>query len=150
MREEFLSSLRKKLDEVLARVPSFKPRNQPERLILSLVQEYKPECVLLTGSLASGEWVCGKSDVDLLVVVEEGREPSTKFRLECLGNVEVSISVFGFGEILQGLRSLNFFFIEAVVSGIPLYGTLPNAILAEIEELKLERVGRGWRFGTRV
>jgi len=44
------------------------------------------------------------------------------------------------------VRSLNFFFIEAVVSGIPLYGTLPDAILAEIEELKLERVGRGWRF----
>jgi hypothetical protein len=62
--------------------------------------------------------------------------------------VELNISVFGLGEILQGLRSLNFFFIEAVVSGIPLYGTLPNATLDEIEELKLERVGRGWRFRT--
>jgi predicted nucleotidyltransferase len=134
------------LDEVLVRVPSFESKEELEKLLLSLVQEYKPECVLLTGSLASGEWVSGKSDVDILVVVEEGKEPSTRFRLESLGKVDVNISVFSLGEILQGVRSLNFFFIEAVVSGIPLYGTLPDAILAEIEELKLERVGRGWRF----
>jgi len=128
------------------RVPSFGPKEELEKLLLSLVQEYNPECVLLTGSLASGEWVSGKSDVDILVVVREEKEPSTRFRLESLGKLDVNISIFSLGEILQGVRSLNFFFIEAVVSGIPLYGTLPNVILAEIKELKLERVERGWRF----
>jgi len=59
MQEQFLPSLRKKLDEVLVRVPSFESKEELEKLLLSLVQEYKPECVLLTGIARFrrvGEW----------------------------------------------------------------------------------------------
>lgn len=149
MRKQSLNSLKRALDELEARVKSFNLRAELEELVKTLVETYKPRVVVLGGSLAAGRWVKGASDIDLLVITDEAKSlrPTERFKLEAMGGVNVNIAIFTREEVLEGVRSLSFFFIGALKEGLPLYGDREfSSLKAEVEKLELWRTERGWAF----
>jgi predicted nucleotidyltransferase len=140
------------LDKLAAKSPSFKPWRELEKLISETVEEFDPKCVVLTGSLASGKWIKGSSDVDLLFVTERAGSLSNpdRFRLRSINSTDINMAFFTEEEVLEGIKSLSFFFISAM-DGVPLVGEAAFRRLKAIAEtefrrMRLRRTERGWTF----
>jgi predicted nucleotidyltransferase len=135
-----------------ANVPSFQLWDQLGALSTELAEDFEAECLVLTGSLASGKWVSGSSDVDLLVITERARNLShlDRFMLRAVNGVDVNVAVFTRDEVIEGVKSLSFFFIKAM-EGVPTHGAEVFSHIKSIAEKEFKRIGlkrtkRGWTF----
>lgn len=155
MRNPSSSSLRKKLNEAVTKSPSFKLEDQLSDFLLSLIEEFEPKTLVLAGSLARGEWVKGSSDIDIILVTEQIKDhpPTDRFRLSSINGVNVNLSIYTKEEIIEGMKSLSFFILDAIKDGVPLLGGESFAEFESVfremeEEMKLEKVGKLWTFQT--
>ncbi len=95
-----------------------------EKIIESLVEEYKPISIILTGSLARGRFVRGLSDIDILVITEHSVPDDKRFLLRAVKDIDVEVTVISLEELLSTIRNGNQFYVDAVMYGIEVYGDL--------------------------
>lgn len=100
---------------------------QLKLLVQDLVEEVRPEAVVLHGSLAKGRYIRGISDIDLIVVSWEYRDVDTKDRfvhlLELAQRHGLPVEAFGYTpkEFLNMVENLNFYVLDALHYGVPLH-----------------------------
>ena len=88
-----------------------------ERILLTLVAEYRPEKVILFGSMAQaavGEW----SDLDLVIIKDTPRPFLQRLKevaLLCRASVGVDFLVYTPGELDQMIADRNPFILEEVL-----------------------------------
>jgi predicted nucleotidyltransferase len=103
-----------------------------EQILHTLISQYKPEKVILFGSMASGdvgEW----SDIDLLIVKETDLPFLQRLKqvaLLCQGPVSVDYLVYTPEELRQMLSNGNPFITEVMAKGKLLYEREPAPALA--------------------
>lgn len=87
-----------------------------ERMIPVLIKEYRPEKIILFGSLASGDIHEG-SDLDLLIIKDTPRRPiDRQVEIYSLVKPEVGIDVFVYTpEEFEYLKSIGFSLVKEVV-----------------------------------
>lgn len=93
-------------------------------VVRRIVEAFDPERIILFGSYASGE-PTPDSDVDLLVVMEDGKRPAERrmlvSRLFRPRPFPMDILVYTPAEIQRALASHDPFILEALESGRTLY-----------------------------
>ena len=87
-----------------------------ERMIPVLIKEYRPEKIILFGSLASGDIHEG-SDLDLLIIKNTPRRPiDRQVEIYSLVKPEVGIDVFVYTpQEFEYLKSIGFSLVKEVV-----------------------------------
>jgi len=131
MRGGYSSSLRRILREIVEHDDVAKDL---WKVVLELVERFKPLSVILVGSTARGRFVKGLSDVDLLVIVEKVLDEE-RFHLRAVGSTNVEITVVGLEELLQAVVSGNQFYRQCVEDGVGVYGYLLEKIREHIRVL---------------
>ena len=141
------------MDRISSENISFTLEEELKRLVLSLKERHDPDVMILAGSLAEGRWVRGLSDIDILIITKRIQEPEhiNRFELRSINGIDVNIAIYTREEVNMGIKSLNFFLISAINSGIALYGEkefeeMKALLREEAEKLKLVRREGGWDF----
>jgi hypothetical protein len=92
------------------------------KLILKLVNEFKPLRIIATSSLARGEFVRGLSGIDILMVVDYQIPKDKRFILTNIEDVDIEITiVLLLEELERTVKEGNRFYIEALEHGITVY-----------------------------
>jgi len=99
-------------------------------LIAELIKALSPMAILITGSLARGEFVRGMSDIDLLVLIERAPSKQERFSLRNVGGVDVEIIVYGLGEAIRSAGEGNPLILDALRNGVVIYGHLTPGLEA--------------------
>ncbi len=153
MRRLYLNSLKTMLNRVSSENASFTLKEELQQLVTTLLERYNPDTIILAGSLAEGKWVRGLSDIDILIVTERARGMAhvNRFELRSIDGVDVNIAVYTMDEVIAGIKSLNFFVINAISSGVALYNDkvfeeIKALLKEEAEKLKLVKREGGWNF----
>ena len=97
-----------------------------ETIIIEIVQTFNPISIVVTGSLAEGRFVRGLSDVDLLVILGRPVPESERFMLRTVKDVDVEITLVSVEELKRAVAEGRDFYIQALRSGIVVYGGDPN------------------------
>ena len=123
----FLEKLRK----VVEKNPSLSEViNELHKLLIELNEELKPLAIIITGSIAKGEFVMGLSDIDIVLIINEAHRHS-RFLLRVIRNINVEISIYSLDEVKKAIEIGNQFITTAINSGIVIKG------LEIIEELRM-------------
>ncbi len=122
MHQPYLDSLKRTLDRISSENPSFTLREGLQELVSSLKERYNPDAIILAGSLAERRGVRGLSDIDILIITRRIQEPAhrNRFELRSIDGVDVNIATYTMEEAKEGIKSLNFFLINAINIGKPL------------------------------
>jgi predicted nucleotidyltransferase len=157
MHPRYSDSLRRALDRVAEENPSFTLGDELRSLTIDLISRHRPLSIVLAGSLAEGRWIKGLSDIDILIVAEgvRGSTSSGRFELRAIQGVDVNIAIYTPEEVVAGIKSLNFFIIEAIYHGIPLFGEeifegFVKVLEEEANRMGLVRREGGWSFQIRT
>jgi len=101
-------------------------------IITEFIERFRPLSVIVAGSLARRQFVKGMSDVDLLVVVEKVKDED-RFHLRAIGSTDVEITVVGFDELIQAVRTGNQFYRECL-DGVEVYGDMLSTVRGVVAE----------------
>lgn len=113
--------------------------------------------VLLYGSVARGEAILGKSDIDMIIIAEEfnvAKEEIFKLKRKIRGKLPGLVESIWMSkkEFTEAFEGLSGFILDALYEGIILYdedGFLKNMrerLLKAIEKGIIERYRNFWRF----
>jgi len=112
------------LDTVIAAQRKEALEKELHRIVATLIEKYKPEKIILFGSLATGkihEW----SDIDLLIVKETEKRPLDRALVaySLLGNYRepMDIIVYTPAEVELLVNEGSFFMAEILAEGKMLY-----------------------------
>lgn len=92
-----------------------------EKIIEEIIKNHKPTEIIITGSLAKGEFVRGLSDIDLLVIVEHNIPNKERFTIKNIKDVDIEITIIPKHELKQAISNKNYFYTEAIKHGIKAY-----------------------------
>ncbi len=110
-----------KLNKIAERNPSMRNLiNKLDKLINELDKKYSPEVIILHGSIASGKFAKGLSDIDIILITNYKIEPS--FQLKSIDDVDVEMSIYNIDDVVLALKRRKQYFIEAVENGYVIKG----------------------------
>lgn len=98
-------------------------KNTISQEIISNLRHFHPKKIVLFGSMTKGKFVEGKSDIDLLVITDTGKnsvDRYTRVRLALTSSCPFDIFVLTKKELREKLRT-NFFFREIMQEGNTIY-----------------------------
>lgn len=111
--------LRERLNRAIETNPPLKRLEEELHRLIQSIDADEVSAIILTGSIAEGRYVHGLSDIDILVIKEEG---PPRHILTAVGNVDVEITYMGLAEALEAVKTGNTFIIQALEKGIYLKG----------------------------
>lgn len=130
-----------------------------ERLVHEIAENYNPSVMVLHGSAAKGVFVEKVSDIDIIVISPRFKDVDPRERfirlLEICQKHVRRVEALGYTphEFVEMIDRLNFFALDAVYYGLPLYdeGNIWSTILEGFNKVK-NRYGLkktetdGWSF----
>ncbi len=122
---------------------------------LAVIRAFEPWCIIIHGSVARGDYVLGRSDVDVLVISDHFEGVDVRDRIGELLSYGAGRAVFfealGFTrkEALRMLEDLNLLMLDALHHGKVIYDRgFYGQLKARFEELVAERglvkIRKGW------
>jgi len=124
---------------------------------LEIIKAYSPECIIVHGSIAKGNYILNESDVDVLIISEkfEGKPMEERFSelLEYGTGRKVFFEALAFTkkEALKRVETLNQLLLDALFFGKVIYDRgFYVALLKKFKKIaekhKLEKIEDGWKF----
>ena len=122
---------------------------------LAVIRAFEPWCIIIHGSVARGDYVLGRSDVDVLVISDHFEGVDVRDRISELLPYGAGRAVFfeALGltreEALRMLEDLNLLMLDALHHGKVIYDRgFYGQLKARFEELVAERglvkIRKGW------
>ncbi len=98
------------------------------KILEEIIEKYNPLSVIITGSLAKGEFVRGLSDIDILVIVDRHVNDRERFLLKTVKDVDIEITIYSYNELIESLKRGNQFVKEAITQGLEFYGNILDKV----------------------